>query len=97
MLDMKTSWKMTLTLRMLENNLMKSKFELKTTDNQRKPNQLTKYPFPACAPMHKLAGHFLLKPAASIASSRRGPPLLACEMSTPVPKSSPVLSLAATR
>jgi hypothetical protein len=84
---MKTSWKMTLTLRMLENNLMKSKFELKTTDNQRKPNQLTKYPLLACAPMHRLAGHFLLKPAASNAFSRRGPPQLACVMSTPVPRS----------
>lgn len=88
---MKTSWKMTLTLRMLENNVMKSKFELKTTDNQRKPNQLTKYPLPVCAPMHRLAGHFLLKPAAFSAFSRKGPPLLACVMSSPVlgPKSSP--------
>lgn len=71
-------------------------FELKTTngsDNQRKPNQLTKYPLLACAPMHKLAGHFLLNLDASTnAFSRRSPLLLACVMSSPAPKSSPVLS-----
>lgn len=73
-------------------------FELKTTngsDNQRKPNQLTKYPLLACAPMHKLAGHFLLNLDASTnAFSRRSPLLLACVMSSPAPKSSPVQSSA---
>lgn len=58
-IDIENAWKLT---------WWNPQFELKTTigsDNQRKPNQLTKYPFLACTPMYKLAGHFLLKPAAS--------------------------------
>lgn len=45
--------------------------------DKRKPNQLTKYPLLAYAPMHKLAGHFLLSPDAN-AFSRKDPPLDPC-------------------